>query len=116
MYNRTQFLLRFLIGFLCMFQINFILLTCIYIHCFNFTFHFIITDVRSKRRFLPALIFGKIFGRKTTNSEEIIIEKWDLRERLELKIHPVHLYDLFVSSSTPSEQFSRIYKLLFSGF
>ena len=65
MYNRTQFVQRFLISvaFNCfslyVFIVRlFILLICIYniyiyIHCFNFTIHLIMTEVRSKRRFLP---------------------------------------------------------------
>ena len=42
-------------------QIFFILLTCIYIRCFNFTFHLIMIDVRSKRRFLPLIFIVKSF-------------------------------------------------------
>lgn len=107
----TQFVLRFLISFYLAFffvdfivcltlVILFILLKClhIYIHCFNFTIHLVITGVRLKRHFyrwfllakfiqfcedsfLVALRFESLGGER----EEVIFSRWHKRCRHELE-------------------------------
>ena len=77
---QPQFVLRFLISFsfVCFYCLLspgnlFILLICMYIiHCFNFTIHLIMTEVRSKR--LLPLIF--IVKKKKTLMIQNIRQGW----------------------------------------